>query len=39
MGLIQSGNFSTPNKCVADQEDDTHTSFLETGNSTSRKGW
>lgn len=31
MGPIQSGNFLTPSKCVADQ-DDTRATLPETGN-------
>lgn len=38
MGLIQSGNFLTLSKRVADQ-DGTHASLPETGNCNSRKDW
>lgn len=38
MGLIQSGTFLTPDKCVAEQEDARHASLPETGLLTVTKG-
>lgn len=38
MGLIQSGTFLTPDKCVAEHEDARHTSLPETANCNSQKG-